>query len=111
MFIIKLSNCDMVLGIQWLVMLSNIISYYKDLWMSLSGKVRMYHLGGDPIKLQTIRFEKSSNLLDNPNQLAGVSLCSLRILDEFDKELHFMTTILSTTVEADSILETLLTSY
>jgi len=78
--------------------------------MSLSGKVRMYHLGGDPIKLQTVRFEKSSNLLDNPNQLARVSLCSLKILDEPGKELHFMTTIISTTVEADPILETLLTS-
>ena len=33
-FIVDLINCDMVLGIQWLATLGNIVSNYKDLWMS-----------------------------------------------------------------------------
>jgi hypothetical protein len=34
--------------------------------------------GDNSVKLQTIRFGQLNSLLDNSNQLAEVSLCSLR---------------------------------
>jgi len=35
-FIVYLNNCNMVLGIKWFAKLGNILSNYKNLWMSFN---------------------------------------------------------------------------
>jgi hypothetical protein len=79
--IVDLNNCDMMLGIQWLVMLGDIVSNYKELWMSFNwqGK-KMLLKGNDLAHLQSIRFEQLNSLLGCPSQWAEVSLYSLRII-------------------------------
>jgi len=52
MFVVKLNNCDMVLGVQWLITLGNILSNYNDLWMSFVWQGQDVLLQGDtPVKL------------------------------------------------------------
>jgi hypothetical protein len=88
-FIVDLINCDMVLGIQWLSTLRNIISNYKDLWMSFKWHGQDILLKGtDCIKIQTIELTQLNSLMVNPTQLAGMNLCSLIPLEEEDEGVH-----------------------
>jgi hypothetical protein len=63
-FIVNLINCDMELGIQWLATLGNIISNYKDLWMSFKWHDQDILLKGiDCSKVQTIEMTQLNSLL------------------------------------------------
>jgi len=46
--------------------------------------------GGNPIKLQTIRFEKFNSLLDNSTRVAEVNFYNLRPISEVGDDLHLM---------------------
>jgi hypothetical protein len=90
-FIVDLINCDMVLGIQWLATLGNIISNYKDLWMSFKWQGQDIVLKGtDCTKIQNIELTELNSLMVNPIQLAGMTLCSLINLEEEDEGVHSM---------------------
>ena len=90
-FIVDLINCDMVLGIQWLATLGNIISNYKDLWMSFKWQGQDIVLKGtDCTKIQNIELTELNSLMVNPIQLASMTLCSLINLEEEDEGVHSM---------------------
>jgi len=62
-FIIDLSNCEMVLGIQWLSLLGDILCNYKHLWMSFDWQGKRVLLKGEnPPKLQYIELEHLNSL-------------------------------------------------
>nr|TKS09199.1 hypothetical protein D5086_0000096030 [Populus alba] len=67
-FIIDLSNCEMVLGIQWLSLLGDILCNYKHLWMSFDWQGQRVLLKGEnPPKFQTIELKQLSALVkDHP---------------------------------------------
>jgi hypothetical protein len=90
----------MMLGIQWLVMLGDVVSNYKELWMSSNwqGK-KMLLKGNDPARLQSIRFEQLNSLLGCPSQWAEVSLYSLRIIKRVGITVCSMSTTLNPVVE------------
>jgi hypothetical protein len=57
-YIIELSNCEMVLGIQWLSLLGDILCNYKHLWMSFDWQGQRILLKGEnPPKFQTIELK------------------------------------------------------
>ena len=77
-FIIDLSNCEMVLGIQWLSLLRDILCYYKHLWMSFDWQGKRVLLKGEnPPKLQYIELEHLNSLAGSHDQLEGYHLCHL----------------------------------
>jgi hypothetical protein len=79
-FIIDLSNCEMVLGIQLLFLLGDILCNYKHLWMSFDWQGKRVLLKGEnPPKLQYIELEHLNSLAgsqDQPNlnwKMQGIS--------------------------------------
>ena len=90
-FIVDLINCDMVLGIQWLATLGNIVSNYKDLWMSFIWHGQDVVLRGtNCTKIQAIELAQLNSLMLNPMQIAGMNLCSLVALEEEDYKVYSM---------------------
>jgi hypothetical protein len=111
-FVVELNNCDMVLGVQWLATLGNILSNYNDLWMSFIWQGQDILLQGDtPVKLQTIGFEQFNSLINNPNQLVEVNLCSLRVIEDSDHFISSMTTTLQPSLGNNATIDELLHSY
>lgn len=63
-FVMKLQNYDMVLGIQWLKLLGNVLSNYENIWVSFWWQNREVTLRGENPKLaQSIRLEELDVLL------------------------------------------------
>ena len=111
-FVVELNNCDMVLGVQWLATLGNILSNYNDLWMSFIWQGQDILLQGDtPVKLQTIGFEQFNSLINNPNKLVEVNLCSLRVIEDSDHFISSMTTTLQPSLGNNATIDELLHSY
>jgi hypothetical protein len=109
-FIMDLSNYNMVLGVQWLSMLGDILCNYKHLWMSFDWQGQRVLLKGEsPIKFQAIELAQLQGLLNNSEQVAELHLCSLQVLEDDDL------TISSLTVKQhqhqDTTLTTLLENY
>lgn len=79
----------MVLGIQWLELLGNVLSNYKDKQVSFWWQGREVTLRGDNPKLaQSIRLEELNRLLTNETLLAQVRLCNLKISGNASPKLH-----------------------
>jgi len=111
-FVIDLNNYDMILGIQWLVMLENVVSDYKELWMYFTWPGQEVVLTRDrTTKLQIIMFKQLNGLLDNPSELIEVSLCSLIILEEADNMTCSMLSTLPPIEEKNTALKELLKYY
>ena len=111
-FVVELNNCDIVLGVQWLATLGNILSNYNDLWMSFIWQGQDILLQGDtPVKLQTIGFEQFNSLINNPNKLVEVNLCSLRVIEDSDHFISSMTTTLQPSLGNNATIDELLHSY
>jgi hypothetical protein len=111
-FVVELNNCDMVLGVQWLATLGNIFSNYNELWMSFIWQGHDILLRVDiPVKLQTIGFEQFNSLINSPNQLVEVNLCSLRVVGDSDHFISSMTATLQPSLGSDSTIDELLHSY
>jgi len=111
-FVVELNNCDMVLGVQWLTTLGNILSNYNELWMSFVWQGQDILLRGDfPVKLQTIGFEQFNSLINSPNQLVEVNLCSLGVVGDNDHFISSMTATLQPSIGSDSTIDELLHSY
>jgi hypothetical protein len=86
-YIIDLSNFEMVLGIQWLSMLSDILCNYKHLWMSFDWQgERVLLKGENPPKFQTIELKQLSSIVGNQGQVAYYFLCSLMTVDDGEEE-------------------------
>ena len=84
-FIIDLSNCEMVLGIQWLSLLGDILYNYKHLWMSFDWQGKRVLLKGEnPPKLQFIELEHLNSLARSHGQLEGYRLCNLQMIEEVE---------------------------
>jgi hypothetical protein len=82
-FVMKLQNYDVVLGIQWLKLLGNVLFNYEDKWMSFWWQGKKVTLKGDNSRLvQSIRLEELNGPLTNDTLLAKVKLCSLRMLED-----------------------------
>ena len=82
-FVMELDACDMVLGVQWLATLGDIVCNYKSMWMSLCWQEQRVTLkGNEPMRLQSVQYGQMSGLLDNSSGIAGVSLCSLSLVQE-----------------------------
>jgi hypothetical protein len=65
-YIIDLSNCEMVLGIQWLSLLGDILCNYKHLWMSFDWQGQRVLLKGEnPPKFQGIELKQLSALVQS----------------------------------------------
>jgi hypothetical protein len=67
--------------------------------------------GDKAAKLQTIKFEQLSGLLDSPSELTEVSLCSLRILEDVGDMVCAMISTPGPVGERNAILEELLRDY
>jgi len=82
-FVMKLQNYDVVLGIQWLKLLENVLFNYEDKWMSFWWQGKKVTLKGDNSRLvQSIGLEELNGPLTNDTLLAEVKLCSLRMLED-----------------------------
>nr|TKR68966.1 hypothetical protein D5086_0000309060 [Populus alba] len=80
-FVMELDACDMVLGVQWLATLGDIMCNYKSMWMNFLWQGRRVTLkGNEPVKLQSVPYGQMSGLLDSNSGIAGVSLCSLSMV-------------------------------
>jgi hypothetical protein len=111
-FIVDLINCDMVLGIQWLVTLRNIVSNYKDLWMSFIWHGQDVLLRGtDCTKIQAIELAQLNSLMLNPMQLAGMNLCSLVANEDGDDRVYSMSPSTTHNQQEQHGLNELLESY
>jgi len=112
-YIIDLSNCEMVLGIQWLSMLGDILCNYKHLWMSFDWQGEKVLLKGEnPPKFQTIELKQLSSLVGNQGQVADYFLCSLMIVEDGEKKAtgaRIITTLFPNIKDTD--LLSLLQSY
>nr|TKS18592.1 hypothetical protein D5086_0000002610 [Populus alba] len=108
-FIIDLSNCEMVLGIQWLSLLGDILCNYKHLWMSFDWQGQRVLLKGEnPPKFQTIELKQLSALVKDHPPGEDYLLYSLqfRELDEDCKSHKPLVQGIS-----DAILQGLLEAY
>jgi hypothetical protein len=82
-FVMELEACDMVLGVQWLATLGDIVCNYKSMWMSFEWQGQQTTLRGEePVKLQSVQFGQMSGLLSNRTSIAGINLCSLRMIQD-----------------------------
>jgi len=82
-FVMDLDACDMVLGVQWLATLGDIVCNYKSMWMSFDWQEQRVTLKGDePVRLQSVQYGQMSGLLDSNRGIAGISLCSLLLVQE-----------------------------
>nr|TKS08041.1 hypothetical protein D5086_0000106910 [Populus alba] len=81
-FIIDLSNCEMVLGIQWLSLLGDILCNYKHLWMSFDWQGQRVLLKGEnPPKFQSIELKQLSALVKNHPPGEDYLLYSLQFME------------------------------
>jgi hypothetical protein len=112
-YIIDLSNCEMVLGIQWLSMLGDILCNYKHLWMSFDWQgERVLLKGENSPKFQTIKLKQLSSLVGNQGQVADYFLCSLMTVEDGDEEITGARTITTMFPDIkDTDLLSLLQSY
>jgi hypothetical protein len=112
-YIIELSNCEMVLGIQWLSLLGDILCNYKHLWMSFDWQGQRILLKGEnPPKFQTIELKQLSSLVGNHKQVAGYFLCSLNAVEEEKEKAAGSVTLVSQFEDIkDNHLQHLLQSY
>ena len=86
-FIVNLINCDMVLGIQWLATLGNVMSNYKDLWMSFKWQGQDVVLKGtDCTKVQTIELAQLNSLMVNLTQLSRMNICCFTTSEDPNKD-------------------------
>jgi len=86
-FVMKLQNYDMVLGIQLLKLLGNVLSNYEDRWVSFWWQNREVTLKGEnPELAQSIHLEELNGLLSTETLLSEVRLCSLRVVGKADLE-------------------------
>jgi len=84
-FVMKLQNYDMVLGIQWLKLLGNVLSNYEERWVSFWWQNREETLRGENPRLaQSIRLEELNGLLSTETLLSEVKLCGLRVVGKAD---------------------------
>jgi len=84
-FVMKLQNYDMVLGIQWLKLLGNVLSNYEERWVSFWWQNREVTLRGENPRLaQSIHLEELNGLLSTETLLSEVKLCSLRVVGKAD---------------------------
>lgn len=67
--------------------------------------------GDKAAKLQTVKFEQLSGLLDSPSELTEVSVCSLRILEDVGDMVCAMISTPAPVGERNAILEELLRDY
>jgi hypothetical protein len=67
--------------------------------------------GDTPVKLQMIGFEQFNSLINNPNKLVEVNLCSLRVIEDSDHFISSMTTTLQPSLGNNSTIDELLHSY
>jgi len=111
-FIVDLINCDMVLGIQWLATLSNVMSNYKDLWMSFKWQGQDVVLKGtDCTKVQTIELAQLNSLMVNSTQLSGMSLCCFMTSEVTRKDAKLMSQSPISNQKERAALEELITHY
>jgi hypothetical protein len=113
-FIIDLSNCEMVLGIQWLSLLGDILCNYKHLWMSFDWQGKRVLLKGEnPPKLQYIELEHLNSLARSHGQLEGYHLCNLQMIEEVEAGTIPETTTFSvpSTANQANHLQNLLAGY
>ena len=81
-FVMKLQNYDMVLGIQWLKLLGNVLSNYEDRWVSFWWQDKEVTLRGENPKLaQSIRLKELNGLLSSESLISEVRLCSLGMVE------------------------------
>jgi len=81
-FIINLSNCEMVLGIQWLSLLGDILYNYKHLWMSFDWQGQQILLKGkNPPKFQSIELKQLSALVQNGQPVEDYLIYSLQFME------------------------------
>lgn len=67
-FVVDLNNYDKILGIQWLVMLGNIVLDYRELWMYFTWQGQGVVLKRDrTTKLHIIMFKQLNGSLDSPS--------------------------------------------
>ena len=86
-FIVDLINCDMVLGIKWLATLGNVMSNYKDLWMSFKWQGQDVVLKGtDCTKVQTIELAQLNSLMVNLTQLSRMNICCFTTSEDPNKD-------------------------
>jgi len=84
-FIIKLSNCGMVLGIQWLSLSGDILCNYKHLWISFDWQGQRVLLKWKNLpKLQYIELEQLSSLVRSHDYVDGYHLCNLKMVEDED---------------------------
>jgi hypothetical protein len=109
-FIMDLSNYDMMLGVQWLLMLGDILCNYKHLWMSFDWQGQRVLLKEEsPIKFQAIELAQLQGLLNNSEQVAELHLCSLQVLEDDDLNISSLT--VKQHQHQDTTLTTLLENY
>ena len=86
-FLMDLDACDMVLGVQWLATLGDIVCNYKSMWMSFDWQEQRVTLkGNEPVRLQSVQYRQLSGLLGSNSGIAGISLCSLLLVQEIEGE-------------------------
>ena len=112
-YIIELSNCEMVLGIQWLSLLGDILCNYKHLWMSFDWQGQRILLKGEnPSKFQTIELKQMSSLIGNHKQVVDYFVCSLSTAEEETGVITYSATQASQFGDIkDNHLQQLLESY
>jgi len=82
-FVMELEASDMVLGVQWLATLGDIVCNYKNMWMSFEWQGQRTTLRREElVKLQSVQFGQMSGLLSNRTSIAGINLCSLRMIQD-----------------------------
>ena len=80
-FIIDISNCEIVLGIQWLSLLGDILCNYKHLWMSFDWQGQRVLLKGEnPPKFQSIELKQLSALVKDHQPGEDYLLYSLQLI-------------------------------
>jgi hypothetical protein len=81
-YIIDLSNCEMVLGIQWLSLLGDILCNYKHLWMSFDWQGQRVLLKGEnPPKFQGIELKQLSALVQSRQPGEDYLIYSLQLME------------------------------
>jgi hypothetical protein len=81
-YIIDLSNCEMVLGIQWLSLLGDILCNYKHLWMSFDWQGQRVLLKGEnPPKFQGIELKQLSALVQSRQPGKDYFIYSLQFME------------------------------
>jgi hypothetical protein len=80
-FIIDISNCEMVLGIQWLSLLGDILCNYKHFWMSFDWQGQRVLLKGEnPPKFQSIELKQLNALVKDHQPGEDYLLYSLQLI-------------------------------